>query len=252
MLQLALETIGQSGSLAVLDGQTVRWSHALAADRRAAADLAVQLDAALRWAESQAIRFDVISVASGPGSFTGLRVGITTAKSLAYAMDLPVLPVGSMATLAMALSLSEQSVPVAVPPRVLVGLNAYRNQVFRAEFTAEELVGGRGRVSDWADRAEVVERAAWDAEVRRLAESHALADVWITGDRRLVGGAGQMLWRPRRVVDAVGVGLAASRLAAAVGWPGNPAAADQLLRDPFSLAANYVKPSAAEEQATSR
>ncbi|MDN3205482.1 tRNA (adenosine(37)-N6)-threonylcarbamoyltransferase complex dimerization subunit type 1 TsaB [Algoriphagus sediminis] len=43
---------------------------------------------------------EAISVSSGPGSYTGLRIGVSTAKGLAYALDLPIIGVSAMESLA--------------------------------------------------------------------------------------------------------------------------------------------------------
>jgi|SRR5690625_2498311 len=46
-------------------------------------------------------QLDKVIVANGPGSYTGTRIGVTTAKTLAWAMDIPIFAVSSLATLAL-------------------------------------------------------------------------------------------------------------------------------------------------------
>ena len=100
MIVLGLDTCLSSCSVAVLDGERV-----LAASREVMARghqerLApmardVMADAGLAFD-----RLDRIAVTVGPGSFTGLRVGIAFAKGLALALDLPAVSVGTLEALA--------------------------------------------------------------------------------------------------------------------------------------------------------
>lgn len=77
---------------------------------------------------------DLVACATGPGSFTGIRIGIATAATLAYACALPVLGVGSLDGIA----------ANAPPPGddVLVALDARRGRVFAARFRKGEPDGG--------------------------------------------------------------------------------------------------------------
>jgi len=73
---------------------------------------------------------DLLAVGIGPGSFTGLRVGLATARAIAQALHKPVVPVGTLA--AMALGIGE-SVGANGKQRLAV-LDARRGQVFAAMF----------------------------------------------------------------------------------------------------------------------
>jgi tRNA threonylcarbamoyladenosine biosynthesis protein TsaB len=86
MLILAIETSGSQGSLAVCSGKTCLCSATLeGASRRHAQTLVSQIDEALRRGGLRATDLDAVAVSIGPGSFTGLRVGVVCAKTLAYA-----------------------------------------------------------------------------------------------------------------------------------------------------------------------
>ena len=235
MIQIALETTGKTGSLAILDGQHTLWKCRLGIQRRTAAELAIQLEAALAWCGAHASRPDWISVAVGPGSFTGLRIGITTAKTLGYALELPIVPVGSLMAIAAASALSEDV------SSVLVGLNAYRHQVFAAEISREELHDHPALAAS-NHRVEVLQRSEWDRRVLVATETDNQA---VTGDRSIFSDQGLEQFAERPEPDAVGVGRIAARLVQG----GRP---DAVFTDPFSLAARYLKPSAAEEQAALR
>ena len=100
IFHLAIETTGKGGSLAVFCGeQVLEWTN-LGDDRRTAASLAPQLSLTLEHCHRLGRPLSLISVADGPGSFTGLRIGVTTAKTLSYAIGLPLVAVDSLATIA--------------------------------------------------------------------------------------------------------------------------------------------------------
>ena len=100
MKLLALETSTEACSVAVwIDGE-VRERFELAPRRHAELALpwAEQLLAEAGIAKSQ---LDAIAVGRGPGAFTGVRLAIAIAQGIALALDRPVLPVSTLAALAM-------------------------------------------------------------------------------------------------------------------------------------------------------
>ncbi len=78
-----------------------------------AVSLGVYVDEALSFTDNHAIPFDAVAVSCGPGSYTGLRIGVSMAKGICYARDLKLLAVPTLELLC---------VPVLL--RELVGENA--------------------------------------------------------------------------------------------------------------------------------
>jgi tRNA threonylcarbamoyladenosine biosynthesis protein TsaB len=76
-------------------------------------------------------RIDRIAIGIGPGSFTGLRIGISTARALAQARELPIVPVGSLAALARGISRAAEEEILAQPV-----IDARRGEAFAALFDA--------------------------------------------------------------------------------------------------------------------
>lgn len=92
---LAIETTGKSGSVALSWRNEV---HALdlPTDVGSAQSLAPTIDRLFRETNCSPEYLVGIAVTEGPGSFTGLRVGITTAKVMGYALGIPVLGIDSL------------------------------------------------------------------------------------------------------------------------------------------------------------
>ena len=72
---------------------------------------------------------DAIAVSVGPGSFTGIRIGVSAAKGLAFSLDKPAIGVSTLAAMARNLS--------CVEGLVVCAMDARRNQVYNANFAAE-------------------------------------------------------------------------------------------------------------------
>ena len=65
-----------------------------------AAILTLQIRDCLREVSWQLTELDAIALSAGPGSYTGLRVGASVAKGICYALDKPLIAVGTLAALA--------------------------------------------------------------------------------------------------------------------------------------------------------
>ena len=100
MLALAIDTSGEICTLALgRDRELVterRFHHKMNLLRR----ILPNIEGMLSDAGCEPAELDAIIVALGPGSFTGLRIGVTTAKSLAYSLSKPIVGVGTLAALA--------------------------------------------------------------------------------------------------------------------------------------------------------
>jgi tRNA threonylcarbamoyladenosine biosynthesis protein TsaB len=148
MVVLALDTSGRVGSVAVLRGDDLLVERAGNPDvphgRRLPGDLLEALDAAgVALAD-----VDLYAVASGPGAFTGLRIGIATVQGLAFAHGRRVAAVSSLDALA-------HTARYHVAPGTLVAawMDAARGDVFSALYT----------VRDGDRRIETMDAAAVDA-----------------------------------------------------------------------------------------
>lgn len=103
LLTLGVETSGLTGAVALRrDGQTIESVSLEQAGRRHAQTLVAEVDALLRRAGHTAQQLDAIAVSIGPGSFTGLRVGVVFAKTLAYATGCRLVAVDTFRAIAVA------------------------------------------------------------------------------------------------------------------------------------------------------
>ncbi len=99
-LILNLDTSTQICSVALsLDGELLGLKESRE-DKSHASLLAVFINQILGENEKSAKDLDAIAVSKGPGSFTGLRIGVSTAKGLAYASGIPLISVDTLSSLA--------------------------------------------------------------------------------------------------------------------------------------------------------
>ena len=199
---LALETSAKSVSAAVVENGAVLASSYQNTGLTHSRTLMPLVDGMLRAADLKLEQMELIAVAQGPGSFTGLRIGVSAAKGLAWAKELPCCGVSTL--LAMAQNLRHMD------GTIVCAMDARRNQVYNAVFRAEN--GQLTRLTE--DRA---------VSLAELAEELKNAE----GAKFVVGDGAKLCYTyltqqgipcrmaPAALVmqNAVGVGLAAEELA---------------------------------------
>ncbi|MEM6782976.1 MAG: tRNA (adenosine(37)-N6)-threonylcarbamoyltransferase complex dimerization subunit type 1 TsaB [Bacteroidota bacterium] len=138
MLTLGIETATDVCSVALLEGDAVLAEASLRMPRQHAARLMPLIRDVLAHTGRSATDLDLVAVSEGPGSYTGLRIGVSTAKGLALAADARLIGVSSLEALAW------QAAPFAQPgDRIAVAFPSRRGEVYAAGFIAspEQEVG---------------------------------------------------------------------------------------------------------------
>lgn len=131
---LAIDTASPTPSVTLLARGGV-WEEVLPADRRASEELLPAIERCLAAAGATLPECDRIAVCSGPGSFTGLRVGLATAWALGRAVDVPIETVPTLEVLA-------ETARGRGVPHVAAVLDAGRGEVVLAVYS---LAGERAR-----------------------------------------------------------------------------------------------------------
>ncbi|MGB6483976.1 MAG: tRNA (adenosine(37)-N6)-threonylcarbamoyltransferase complex dimerization subunit type 1 TsaB [Candidatus Acidiferrales bacterium] len=126
MLLLAVDTANQAGSLAVLKDGRLLGVISTASDEAYSSRLFRQLDFLLRELQIKTRDFDVFAVAAGPGSFTGLRVGLAAVKAWAEVFSKSIVAVSGLEAVAAQAQLASRRGLIAPV------LDACRGQIYAA------------------------------------------------------------------------------------------------------------------------
>lgn len=126
---IAIETTARRGGVALAEGSQLLVVEALAVDRDHASELIPTVDRLCRQVGWQGNSAEQVYVSVGPGSFTGTRIGVTFAKTLALATSAQVVAVPTFEALALnVLSMAEP------PANLVVLMDARQGQVFAERF----------------------------------------------------------------------------------------------------------------------
>lgn len=99
---LAIDTASSVSSVAVASEGKLRAEVTIEAGRTHSETLLSHIEGALSFAGVERSALRGVAVSIGPGSFTGLRIGLATAKAIAYGLGIPLVGVSTLAALALA------------------------------------------------------------------------------------------------------------------------------------------------------
>lgn len=125
MYILAIETTGPYASVALIDGKANVKSKTSKEHMNHLKDLMPMVDQLLKEEKVEKSQLDAVAASVGPGSFTGIRIGVSTARAIAQALDIPCIPVKTLN----AFIYQEKSQGLICPI-----INARRGQVYGAIF----------------------------------------------------------------------------------------------------------------------
>jgi tRNA threonylcarbamoyladenosine biosynthesis protein TsaB len=114
MLLLGLDTATAQASVALGSHGGARASFHLVNEGRHAESLTPAIEFVCRLAGTELRAISAVAVDTGPGLFTGLRVGLATAKAIAFAHDIPTIPVSSLEIVAFSARLSTRKIISAI------------------------------------------------------------------------------------------------------------------------------------------
>lgn len=129
---LHIETATKACSIGVSEnGVLIAIKEELSADYTHAENITLFIEEVIKQAGWSLRELDAISVTSGPGSYTGLRIGVSTAKGLCYALDKPLIAIDAL------VSLAAQANEKHPNKTICTAIDARRMEVFSGIYTPE-------------------------------------------------------------------------------------------------------------------
>lgn len=126
---LGIDTSSMAASVAVIDDNKLICEYTINTKKTHSQKLMPMIENMLGLSDLNVREIDAIAVCEGPGSFTGLRIGMATAKAIAHVNDIPVIGVNSLEALAANMNLCDK--------KICSILDAQRNQVYTGRYHYE-------------------------------------------------------------------------------------------------------------------
>ncbi len=115
---LALSTTSSSGSIAIYKEDHISYINHLDIKITHSERLLPQIDAGLKNSKIGIPDIDLVVIANGPGSFTGVRIGLATAKGICMAQNIPLLPINTLELLANNVADSSRNILALIDARM--------------------------------------------------------------------------------------------------------------------------------------
>lgn len=232
---LAIDTATQVSSVAIAQPGRLQAEITLQARLTHSETLMPHIQQVLDMADTKAVDLEGIAISIGPGSFTGLRIGLATAKAMCYALDKPLVTVSTLAALACHLPLpgicllplidaqkgnayyaryrwengglvAEDEVSVGATADIVAGCAAEKRPVILLGDVTQRRIAGRMELPDnvtIAPAHELMPRAACVAMLglRELAQGHT-ANVMDAAPIYIRRSEAEVLWEKRHPESA--------------------------------------------------
>ena len=169
MIVLGIETATPQTSVAFGTETEILGAVSVSADRGHQEVLAPAIEQLVEWTGVELSTIGGVAVGTGPGLFTGLRVGVETAKTLSQVLMVPILGLSSLDALAFGVRHARRLIAAVIDAR--------RKEVFYAIY--RPVPGGVTRESDY----------------QVASPEHLAADLQARGDEVLLVGSGAILYR---------------------------------------------------------
>lgn len=115
---LALSTTSSSGSIAIYKEDHISYINHLDIKITHSERLLPQIDAGLKNSKIAISDIDMVVIANGPGSFTGVRIGLATAKGICMAHNIPLFPINTLKLLANNIVFTDRNILVLIDARM--------------------------------------------------------------------------------------------------------------------------------------
>lgn len=139
MRLLHIDTSNQPLSVAITEGNEVLAEFNSGMRINHSITMMSQIESLLEYTKLEMKDIEGIVVAKGPGSYTGLRIGVTAAKTLAYTLNIPLYAVSSLATIAATVRMHEfLLIPVIDARRNHVYAGIYRYKGVKLELVEDD------------------------------------------------------------------------------------------------------------------